>query len=261
MHHKVIKYQAHATDDKGYCSYTEEDNQTWNTLYQRQIKTIENRACNEFLDGLSILNMSSNQIPQLPDINEKLQQCTGWQVKPVPALIPSETFFAMLAEKQFPAATFIRTQEELDYLQEPDIFHEIFGHCPLLTNPCYASFVENYGKLCLTVNAKQRSKLLRLFWLTIEFGLITTNQGTKIYGGGILSSHSETAYALESTVAKRLPFNLLDILRTPYRIDIKQPIYYILDSLSNLYDLLSMNILETVDQAIMLGDFQKSWGE
>ena len=154
---------------------------------------IEGRACQEYLDGIEQLGLPHERIPQLDEINRVLQATTGWRVARVPALIPFQTFFELLASQQFPVATFIRTPEELDYLQEPDIFHEIFGHCPLLTNPWFAEFTHTYGKLGLKASKEERVFLARLYWMTIEFGLVETDQGKRIYGGGILSSPKETA--------------------------------------------------------------------
>jgi phenylalanine-4-hydroxylase len=168
----------------------------WNTLITRQLKVIEGRACQEYLDGIEKLGLPHDRIPQLGEINKVLGATTGWQVARVPALIPFQTFFELLASKQFPVATFIRTREELDYLQEPDIFHEIFGHCPLLTNPWFAEFTHTYGKLGLQASKEERVYLARLYWMTIEFGLLETPQGRRIYGGGILSSPKETVYCL-----------------------------------------------------------------
>lgn len=250
------QYVSVKPDDNGFCHYSDIDNETWHILFQRQMKTIQDRACDEFIRGIELLNMSSDRIPQCGEISKVLQETTGWAVEPVPALISSQRFFTLLANRKFPAATFIRRREELDYLQEPDIFHEIYGHCPLLTNQDYADFVEAYGKMSLRVTPKEQSKLLRLFWLTIEFGLLNTSKGLRIYGGGILSSYEETIYALESSDPKRLGFSMLDALRTPYRIDIKQPVYYITPGMHTLFEILNSDIMSYVAEAIKLGDFE-----
>lgn len=250
------KYVSRKPDENGIVHYTTEENETWKILYERQKDTIRDWACDEFIEGIDILGMSSDRIPQCPEISEVLQKRTGWSVAPVGSLISSEKFFTLLANKQFPAATFIRTREELDYLQEPDIFHEIYGHCPLLTNKDYADFVEAYGKLSLEVTPEIQNKLLRLFWFTIEFGLIDTAKGVRIYGGGILSSYEETIYSLESDAPKRIPMDIVGALRTPYRIDIKQLIYYIIPGMHMLYDILHSDLLSYVSEAIELGDFE-----
>lgn len=251
----VCKYTAKKPNAQGICHYTEQENLTWQRLYNQQIKIIQNRACDQFMDGLHALNMPQDRIPQLHEISRVMMNATGWSVAPVAALISSEKFFGLLANRQFPAATFIRIPEEFNYIKEPDIFHELFGHCPLFLNPAYASFVEQYGKFALKTQGKVQNRLLRLFWMTIEFGLLKTDKGLRIYGGGILSSPEETVYALESTTPERKPFNILDALRTPYRIDIKQPIYYILDKLDALFDIFNSNIEALITEAIALGDF------
>ncbi len=252
---KKSEYVSNKPDENGIAHYTDHENETWKILFDRQMETIRNRACDEFIEGIELLKMTSDRIPQCPEISEVLQKTTGWSVAAVPSLISSERFFTLLANKQFPAATFIRTREELDYLQEPDIFHEIYGHCPLLTNKNYADFVEAYGKMSLKAEPKIQNRLLRLFWMTIEFGLMDTPKGTRIYGGGILSSYEETIYALESDVPKHLKFSILDALRTPYRIDIKQPVYYIVPGMHTLYDILHSDIMAYVAEAKALGDY------
>ena len=224
-------------------------------MYDRQEKIIQNRACSEYINGLDILKMPKDKVPQFPEINAIMEPITGWGVAPVPALIGFEKFFTLLANKQFPAATFIRTHEDLDYIQEPDIFHEIYGHCPMLTNQAYADFSQEYGKYALTCTPKERVKLARLYWFTIEFGLLKTNEGLRIYGGGILSSIAETPYSLESDDVVRREFNVIDILRTPYRIDILQPIYYVLDSLDDLYSVFSLDLKKCIGKACDLGMF------
>lgn len=171
---KQTHYVAREPDAQGFIHYPPEEHAVWNTLITRQLKVIEGRACQEYLDGIDKLGLPHDRIPQLAEINKVLAETTGWQVARVPALIPFQTFFELLANKQFPVATFIRTREELDYLQEPDIFHEIFGHCPLLTNPWFAEFTHTYGKLGLAATKEQRVYLARLYWMTIEFGLVDT---------------------------------------------------------------------------------------
>jgi phenylalanine-4-hydroxylase len=252
----MTAYQAKTPDEKGFVAYTEEENGTWEILYKRQMELIKGRACDAYMDGLERLQMSNNSIPQLPDINRVLRKETGWEVAAVPALIPFGKFFELLANKQFPAATFIRTRQEIDYLQEPDIFHEIYGHCPLLTNPVFAKFVENYGKLGLAASKQERIYLARVFWFTVEFGLIQqAKDDLKIYGAGVLSSTEETVYSLESDKPVRKPFDLMTALRTPYRIDILQTTYFIIKQFEDIYNIMDSNIIEHIHQAIELGDF------
>lgn len=170
----------------------------------------------------------------------------------MPALISFDHFFALLADRRFPVATFIRRRDELDYLQEPDIFHEIFGHCAMLTNPAFAHFTHLYGRLGLHASKEERVYLARLYWFTVEFGLLQGEEGLRIYGGGILSSIGETAYAL-SGKPEQQPFDLLEILRTPYRIDIMQPTYFVLPRLDTLYGLEGQGIMAAVAEARRLG--------
>ncbi len=256
---KVSTYVSKPTDAIGYVDYSHEENQIWETLYQRQIQLVQARACEEFLQGLDILKMPSDKIPQIPEINKAMNKATGWGVKPVSALIKTEVFFKLLTAQLFPAATFIRRQEELDYLQEPDIFHEIFGHCPLLTEPNFAKFMQNYGTIAGQANSKQLAILSRLYWFTVEFGLIQTAKGPLSYGGGILSSIGETVYAVESPEPQRQPFDLLTAMRTPYRIDQFQTIYFVIESFEQLFEITHDNLLDRCDEAIRLGDFEPSF--
>lgn len=251
----MSQYTAKIPDKKGFIEWTPEEHETWRLLYERQMRMIQNRACDEFITGVARLNLPSDHVPQLPEINAVLKSATGWAVQSVDALIPVEEFFDLLSRKHFPAATFIRKREELDYLQEPDLFHEYFGHCPLLTCQAYADFMEWYGKLALKVEGNARNLLARLFWFTIEFGLMSTGKGPRIYGGGILSSKGETVYAIESAVPERKPFVLEDVLRTPYRIDIMQPIYYCIKSFDELYHFNDVTLIKAVERAAESGDF------
>ncbi len=176
---KTTHYVAREPDAQGHIHYPDAEHAVWQTLVERQLKLLEGRACQEYLDGLDQLALPRERIPQLGEINRVLAATTGWQVERVPALIPFQRFFELLASKRFPVATFIRTPEELDYLQEPDIFHEIFGHCPLLTNPWFAEFTHTYGQLGLEASKEERVFLARLYWMTVEFGLVDTPAGRR----------------------------------------------------------------------------------
>ena len=264
---KKQPYLSHQPDSHGHIHYSDDENAMWQALLARQAKQIPNRACVEYLQGLEKLNLPTNYIPQLQDIDEVLQATTGWQTAAVPALISFGKFFKLLANKSFPVATFIRRFEDMDYIEEPDIFHEIVGHCPLLTHPAFATFNETYGKLGLTATKEERGFLARLYWFTIEFGLVGSSiESRRIYGGGILSSPSETVYAL-SNEPKNQPqnrpeyrvFDLLDVLRTPYRIDQIQPIYYVIDELDTLFDIIDSDIMGTVKKAMSLGLFEPTY--
>ncbi len=255
----MSQYLAREPDNNGLVNYSIEENQTWEFLYHRQMDIIHGKACDEYIKGLEILSLSENKVPQLPDVNRALRKATGWEVAAVPALIPFGKFFELLANKQFPAATFIRRKEDIDYLQEPDIFHEIYGHCPLLTDPVFAHFVHNYGKIGLHASKQERVYLARIFWFTVEFGLIQQANGLRIYGAGILSSKGETVYSLESNKPERKPFDLMTALRTPYRIDIYQTIYFIIKQFEDIYHAMDSSIISKIHEAIELGDFKPTF--
>lgn len=273
-------YVSHQPNSHGHIHYSDDENAMWQALLERQAKQIPNRACSAYLEGLEKLNLPSTYIPQLQDIDEVLQATTGWQTAAVPALISFGKFFKLLANKRFPVATFIRRFEDMDYIEEPDIFHEIVGHCPLLTHPAFAAFNETYGKLGLDASKEERWFLARLYWFTIEFGLVGSRpDNRRIYGGGILSSPSETVYALNGSdklyqsgnqhhsnhqhQSQQQPehraFDLLDVLRTPYRIDHIQPIYYVIDDLDTLFDIVDSDIMGKVKQAMALGLFEPTY--
>jgi phenylalanine-4-hydroxylase len=259
---KATKYVSKHADEQGIIHWSVEENKIWNRLISRQLIHIKGKACDEYFDGLAKLKLPIEKIPQLGDVTKVLKKLTGWQCYPVPALIGFQEFFKLLSEKKFPVATFIRSEEELDYLQEPDIFHEIFGHCPLLTNSSFANYTQAYGKMGLNATAEQRVFLARLYWFTIEFGLLDTPKGLRIYGGGILSSPSETEYALTDKKVERRHLSkdkVLDVLRTPYRIDIMQPVYFMLDKitqLDNIRELTVDDIMALIEQAKKLGLFK-----
>ncbi|MCK2183384.1 phenylalanine 4-monooxygenase [Halomonas getboli] len=252
---KKTAYQARKPDASGHIAWSEQENAIWRTLMERQVELLPGRVCQEYLDGMERLALPVDRIPQLAEVDAVLREATGWETAQVPALIPFDTFFELLANRRFPVATFIRTPEELDYLQEPDIFHEIFGHCPMLTNPAFAEFTATYGRLGLEATPKERVYLARLYWMTVEFGLVDTTEGRRLYGGGIISSPKETLHAL-SDAPVHAPFDPLDALRTPYRIDILQPLYYVLDSLETLHELAGRDIMAMVHEAMELGLFE-----
>lgn len=246
---KAHIYEAKIPDQNGCVSYTPEENETWKILYNRQIQLLQGRACQEFIDGVQRLGLSDDHIPQLPEVSERLAHFTGWAVAPVKALISFKEFFELLANRQFPAATFIRLREHLDYLKEPDIFHEIFGHCPLLTNRAFGDFTQKVGELGLAMSKEERVMLARLYWFTVEFGLIKQPDGLRIYGGGILSSKGESVYALESDIPQRFEFDLLTVLRTTYRYDEMQKVYFIINSFDELFNLVSVDLREVFKEA------------
>lgn len=249
----MTQYHSKPVSQEGWVEWSLEEDAIWHDLVKRQLDVIDDRACEAYLYGLTLLDLPLDRVPQLPEINKVLKETTGWQVHPVPALIDFDRFFDLLANKRFPVATFLRTREEFDYLQEPDFFHEIFGHCAMLTNPDFAAFTEQYGKLGQAATSKQRGYLARLYWFTVEFGLVKEGDKLKIYGGGILSSPAETNYALEGDLAVRERFDLQTVLRTPYRIDIMQPKYYVINDLAELFQISQENLLQQADLAIEAG--------
>lgn len=242
-------YVAKDPDKNGFVSYSQQENEVWKTLYNRQIKILENRACPEFIHGVHALNIDATKIPQLPEVSDHLRAATGWAVTPVKALISFKEFFELLSNRQFPAATFIRLPEHLDYLKEPDIFHEIFGHCPLLTNRAFADFTQRVGEIGLSMTKEERVMLARLYWFTVEFGLIRAQEGVRIYGGGILSSKGESVYALESDIPKRNEFDLMTVLRTTYRYDEMQVNYFVINSFDDLFSLVQKDLREVFKEA------------
>lgn len=251
---KSTKYVAKIPDENGVIHYSDDENAVWRELITRQKAVIEDRACDEYLQALKRLELPEDRVPQCADVSRVLREYTGWQVEPVPALINFDKFFRLLAEKKFPAASFIRSREELDYLQEPDIFHEIFGHTPLLTDPRFAAFTHAYGKAGLAASKEDRAMLARLYWFTVEFGLIQRpGEALRTYGAGIVSSIGETPYALESDLPERRPFDPIDMLRTPYRIDIFQTVYFVINSFDELFSLAQRDLIDLINQARKLG--------
>ncbi len=225
------------TIDQGWERYQDTDHAVWTTLYERQRAMLPGRACDAFLRGLDALDLHRGGIPDFARINEDLQRLTGWSVVAVPGLVPDAVFFDHLANRRFPAGRFIRKPSQLDYLREPDIFHDVFGHVPMLTDPVFADYMEAYGKGGLrALHLDQLHNLARLYWYTVEFGLLETPDGPRIYGAGIVSSRAESAFCLDDPSPNRLGFDLERIMRTPYRIDDFQQTYFVAPSLGALLE-------------------------
>jgi phenylalanine-4-hydroxylase len=223
------------TIDQDWSSYTPEEHDRWNRLYARQAKMLPGRACQEVLDAMATLELSRSGIPDFAELSGRLSKLTGWQVVPVAGLIADDAFFDLLARRRFPAGAFIRPESELDYLEEPDIFHDVFGHVPMLAVPLFADFLEAYGKGGRRALARgQLQNLARLYWYTVEFGLMQSPQGLRIFGAGILSSPAETIFALEDSSPNRVGFDLERIMRTRYIIDDFQQTYFVIDSFEQL---------------------------
>lgn len=246
---KSAKYSARAPDTKGYIRYSAEENRVWRDLITTQQSRLHGRACHEYIDALALMEFPRDRIPQLRDVSAVLMDHTGWSVVPVPALIDFTAFFELLANRRFPAATFIRNRDEMRYLREPDIFHELFGHTPLLTDRRFAAFCEAYGKAGLAADPSEHAMLARLFWFTVEFGLIRTREGLRAYGAGIVSSPGELTYALDGDEPVYKPLDPVEALRTPYRIDIYQSIYFVIDSFDELYNLAQQDLLAYICEA------------
>jgi phenylalanine-4-hydroxylase len=215
--------------------FTASDHSVWNTLFERQARLLQGRAAPEFLDGLDVLSMDKSGIPHLGALSERLMKLTGWQVVAVPGLIPDEVFFDHLANRRFVSGNFIRRPDQLDYLEEPDVFHDVFGHVPMLAHPVFADYMQAYGQ------GGQRAaglgaiaNLARLYWYTVEFGLIRNGGDLRIYGAGIVSSFGESIFALDSPSPSRIGFDLERVMRTKYRIDDYQQNYFVIDSFDDL---------------------------
>ena len=214
--------------------YSDEDHAVWRLLAERQTALAEKHACTEFVEGLRTLGIGDG-IPDFDAVNAKLKNLTGWQVVGVPGLIPDAVFYDHLAHRRFPVTVWIRKRSEIDYLVEPDLFHDFFGHVPLLSNAVFADYMQLYGQR--GVEAGSNIDLLaRLYWYTVEFGLIRTEAGLKIYGAGILSSAREIEHAMTSTDVERLPFEAMMVMRRPYEIDKLQNTYFVLDDFRQLFE-------------------------
>ncbi len=225
------------TIPQDWSAYTRVEHDTWNTLYARQMKILPGRASEVFLRGLEALDLNTGGIPDFEVMNPKLQALTGWTVVCVPGLVPDEVFFDHLANRRFPSGQFIRKPDQLDYLQEPDIFHDVFGHVPMLTDPDFAAYMEAYGKGGQRAAKRgMLANLARLYWYTVEFGLMKEADGLRIYGAGIVSSATESVFAVEDPSPNRIGFELERVMRTLYRIDDFQQVYFVIDSLEGLKD-------------------------
>ena len=223
------------TMDQGWENYTPAQHAVWKTLYERQTKLLPGLACDDFVAGMNRLPMSAERIPNFEELSETLMKATGWQVVAVPGLVPDEVFFDHLANRRFPSGNFIRGAHELDYLEEPDVFHDVFGHVPMLMHPVMADFIQAYGQGGL--RAQQLGKLTelaRVYWYTVEFGLVRQKEGLRIYGAGIASSYSESVFSIQSDSPYRIGFDLERVMRTNYRIDDFQEVYFVLDHLDDL---------------------------
>lgn len=220
-------------------NYSETDHAVWRTLFRRQQAQLGSQACREFLDATAAMGMSDAAIPKFTELNPVLQAATGWTLVGVEGLLPELDFFEHLANRRFPVTWWIRRPEQLDYLSEPDLFHDLYGHVPLLMNPVFADYMQAYGRGGLRAHAigpEALAQLTRLYWYTVEFGLIDTADGLRIYGAGILSSKGECDYSLNSPAPNRIGFDLKRVMNTRYRIDTYQKTYFVIDGFRQLFD-------------------------
>lgn len=230
--------QADWTIAQGWETYTPQEHGVWKTLFERQSRLLVGRACDEFVSGMAELPIGADQIPDFRRLSDILLRRTGWQVVAVPGLVPDEVFFEHLANRRFPAGQFIRKPHQLDYLEEPDVFHDVFGHVPMLMNPAIADYIQAYGVGGLRAQKLGvLDKLARVYWYTVEFGLVRQKNGLRIYGAGIASSASESVFALDDPSPNRIRFELERVMRTNYRIDDFQETYFVIDSLDQLLEL------------------------
>jgi phenylalanine-4-hydroxylase len=240
----------HQLTDKGYipvyatgiveqpwADYSASDHEVWATLFRRQREILKGRACNEFLENQERFGMAPDAIPKFEDLNRVLKAGTNWEIVGVEGLLPDDVFFDHLANRRFPVSWWIRKPEQLDYLAEPDLFHDLFGHVPMLLNPVFADYVQAYGKggvKAFKLGPDALQNLTRLYWYTVEFGLINTPEGVRIYGSGIVSSKGESIYSLESNAPNRIGFDLERIMRARYKIDTYQRTYFVIESFEQL---------------------------
>ncbi|MEE8203751.1 MAG: phenylalanine 4-monooxygenase [Alphaproteobacteria bacterium] len=229
--------RADHTIDQQWQRYGAEDHAIWRELFARQQGILVDRAAPEFLAGLAGLGIAADGIPEFERLSDVLDRATGWRIVAVPGLIPDDVFFGHLANRRFPATNWIRRREQMDYLQEPDVFHDLYGHVPLLLNPVFADYLQAYGRGGLkALGLGALHNLARLYWYTVEFGLVKTPRGLRIYGSGIVSSKGESIYCLEDAKPNRVAFDLMRIMRTNYRIDDFQECYFVIDSYEQLFE-------------------------
>jgi phenylalanine-4-hydroxylase len=235
--------------------YTKEEHEIWRTLFARQQDILANRAAPAFLAGLEGLGIAADGIPDFKRLSEVLERATGWRIVAVPGLVPDDIFFAHLANRRFPATRFIRRGDQLDYLQEPDVFHDIYGHVPLLLNPVFAAYMQAYGKGGLkALRLGSLHHLARLYWYTVEFGLVRTPEGLRIYGSGIVSSKGESIYCLENAKPNRIGFDLMRVMRTNYRIDDFQECYFVIENYGQLFDATRPDFTPYYEKLKTMGD-------
>jgi phenylalanine-4-hydroxylase len=243
--------------EQPWASYSPVDHKVWDTLFERQRALLPKYACKEFLDGIEQFGLGEGGIPRFEQLNEVLARATGWQLVAVEGLLPDAVFFDHLANRRFPVSWWIRKPDQLDYLAEPDLFHDLFGHVPLLLNPVFADYMQAYGAGGMRAHGQGPAALMnltRLYWYTVEFGLIRSAEGLKIYGAGILSSKSESIYSIDSTAPNRIGFDLRRVMKTRYRIDTFQQTYFVIDSFDQLFDATAVDFLPVYGEMSSLAE-------
>lgn len=224
------------TIEQKWSEYSADEHTIWRLLFDRQQRLLVGRACHDYLDGLEALGVAAGGIPDFRRLSDLLDRATGWRLTAVPGIVPDAMFFALLARRRFPSTCFIRRHDQLDYLAEPDVFHDICGHVPMLMNPVFADYMQAYGEGGLkALRLGHLRELARLYWYTVEFGLIATPEGLRIYGSGILSSAGELVYCLDDPQPHRLHFDLRRVMRTGYHIDRYQQTYFVIDDFAELF--------------------------
>ena len=245
------------TIDQNWPAYSAEEHAIWRLLFERQQRMLAGRACREYLAGLAGLGVAAGGIPEFGRLSDILERATGWRIAAVPGLVPDDVFFACLARRRFPSTCFIRRRDQLDYLSEPDVFHDIYGHVPMLMNPIFADYMQAYGEGGLkALRLGHLPRLARLYWYTVEFGLIATPEGLRIYGSGILSSAGESVYSLEDPRPSRLRFDLRRVMRTRYHIDRYQESYFVIDDFAQLFAATRPDFAPLYREIAMLPDIE-----
>jgi phenylalanine-4-hydroxylase len=245
------------TIPQGWENYSAEEHAVWKSLFERQTRMLPGRACDAFVAGMESLPIGPDEIPDFRHLSEILLRHTGWQVVAVPGLVPDNVFFDHLAHRRFPAANFLRKPDQMDYLQEPDVFHDVFGHVPMLMNPTIADYIQAYGQGGLRAqDCGMLPHLARVYWYTVEFGLVEEHQGLRIYGSGIASSYTESIFCLDDPSPNRVRFKLERVMRTTYRIDDFQETYFVLNSLEDLLGLARIDFAPFYDRIKDLPDYQ-----
>lgn len=245
------------TIPQGWDDYTAADHGVWKTLFERQTKLLPAHACDEFVAGMRNLPIGADAIPDFRRLSDVLMPRTGWQIVAVPGLVPDDVFFEHLANRRFPAGQFIRQPDQLDYLQEPDVFHDVFGHVPMLMHPVMADFIQAYGQGGLrALRLGKLPYLARVYWYTVEFGLLRQKDGIRVYGAGIASSRAETVFSTDDASPNRIGFELERVMRTLYRIDDFQETYFVLDGLEQLLELAQIDFAAAYDRVSVATELQ-----